>query len=650
MHTGRMATSAPNTPAADLIGRNRARIESARQHLIRIEQAGAAGGKDAVLGSLNALSLELSTAGSECNLLSEVHPDPETRASAEEIVREVSLFSSELGQHRGLYDALGALDDAGLDDLERRLVFLQRRDMKRSGVELGEAERERVRELRQELVAITQAFARNIRDDVRAIDVDPADLEGLPPDYVAAHPAGDGGKIRITTDYPDYIPFMSYAKSGEARKALMRAQNRRATPVNLEVLGRMLERRHELAGILGYRTYADYATEDKMIETSKAAREFIERAFDAAREAGTVEKHRLLALKKRQGLKDPDELYDYELSYLTEQVKSSELAFDARTVRPYFEYRRVKDAVLELGAELFALTFTKVDVKLWHPSVETYDVAVDGTPAGRISLDMFPRDGKFKHAACFSYRPGVGGKQLPHYVLVCNFPDPDAQSGPALMDHREVVTFFHEFGHLVHSTVRGGVPWVGLGQVAEWDFVEAPSQFLEEWIYDYGVLRRFAKHVETGEPIGKELVERLRAARDFGRGIFVQRQLFLSAVSLEYHDRDTKEIDTTKLVFELADRYSPSRLDPESRFQASFGHLEGYTAVYVTYLWSLVIAKDLLSAFSNGLMDKPLARRYRDRVLAPGGTKPAAVLVKDFLDRPFSFDAFREWLAPKPGE
>lgn len=638
-------TTSPPTLATRLAERNRARIGRAREHLARI---GGAAGKETVLGALNDLGLELATAGSECGLLSEVHPDPEARAAAEEIVREISAFSTELLQDRGLYDALGALDAAGLDDLERRLVFLQRRDMKRSGVELGETEREKVRTLRQELVAITQAFARNIRDDVRSVELAPSQLEGLPDDYVKGHPAGESGMVRITTDYPDFIPFMSYAKSSEARKALMRASNTRATPVNLGVLDEMLAKRHQLAQVLGYPTYADYATEDKMIETAQSARDFIERAYDAAREAGAAEVQRLLALKQKQGL-DGNELLDHELTYLTEQVKASELAFDARAVRPYFEYRRVKDAILELTGELFAMSFTKVDDELWHPSVETYDVAVDGKHAGRISLDMFPREGKFKHAACFGYRPGVGGKQLPHYVLVCNFPDPDTQTGPALMDHREVVTFFHEFGHLVHSIVRGTVPWVRLGQVAEWDFVEAPSQFLEEWIYDYDVLRRFARHVETGEPISEAVVRRLREARDFGRGVFVQRQLFLSAVSLQLHDRDPKDLDTTTLVAELAERYSPSKLDPESRFQASFGHLEGYTAVYLTYLESKVIALDLLNGFSNGLMDLAQARRYRDLVLAPGGTKPAAALVKDFLGRPFSFDAFRKWLAPKSG-
>lgn len=644
-----MSTTAATPEAQQLADRNRARIDRAREHLARIE-SGEAKHKAGVLGALNALGLELATAGSECGLLSEVHPDADSRGAAEEIVREISKFSSELLQHRGLYDALTALPDAELDDLERRLVFLQRRDMRRAGVELGPEERDRVRALRQELVAITQDFARNIRDDVRSISIDPAELGGLPEDYVRAHPPGPDGKVTITTDYPDYIPFMSYAKSSRARQALMRASNTRAVPANLEVLDRMLTKRHELAQVLGYRTYADYATEDKMIETSKAAREFIDRALDATREAAATEKKRLLRRKQREGLPGADVLEDYEISYLTERVKAEELAFDARAVRPYFEYRRVKDAILEVNSELFGLAFTKVEDDLWHHSVESYDVAVDGVHAGRISLDMFPREGKFKHAACFGYRPGVGGKQLPHYVLVCNFPDPDAQSGPALMDHREVVTFFHEFGHLVHSIVRGRIPWVRLGQVAEWDFVEAPSQFLEEWIYDYGVLRRFAKHVETGEPISEELVNRLREARDFGRGVFVQRQLFFSAISLEYHDRDPKDLDTTKLLFELAERYSPSRVDPESRFQASFGHLEGYTAVYLTYLESKVIALDFLNGFPDGLMDPVRAKRYRDTVLAAGGTKPAQSLVQDFLGRPFSFEGFRDWLAPRPAD
>jgi thimet oligopeptidase len=259
---------------------------------------------------------------------------------------------------------------------------------------------------------------------------------------------------------------------------------------------------------------------------------------------------------------------------------------------------------------------------------------------------MFPREGKYKHAACFTLRRGIGGRQDPHGVLVCNFPDPSVQL-PALMDHSEVVTFFHEFGHLIHVIMEGRVPWVRLTRVNEWDFIEAPSQFLEEWIYDYEVLRRFARHIETGAPIPEQLVRRMREARDFARAVFVQRQLWLSAISLYLHDKDPRGLDPTKVVFDLAAKYSPTKQDEGTHLEASFGHLEGYTALYYTYMLSLVVAKDFLTAFRDGLMDTAQARRYRDLILAPGGTKPAPQLARDFLGRDYSFDAFRRWLSPR---
>lgn len=640
-------TTEPAVSAADEVrARNRARLDQTRALLAGLCETRAPYTRQRVLVPLNDIGTELSNVGAESSLLTEVHPEEPVRTAAEELEQEVSRLVTELQQDPAIYDALGGLDEGALDALERRLVFLARRDMRRAGVELAPAEKDRVRALREELVLIGQEFSRNIRDDVRHIDISPADLAGLPEDYVRAHPPGADGKVRITTDYPDYIPFMAYARSPQARAALMLAQNTRAAPKNLAVLDRMLRKRHELAQILGYPTWADYVTEDKMVEKAENVRDFIAQAFAATVDAGRTERVRLLARKRRDGLAG-EEIVDSEMTYLTERVKAEELAFDSRSVRPYFEYGAVSKAILELNSELFGLTFRRVEQPLWHPSVETYEVDIDGKMAGHISLDMHPREGKYKHAACFTLRPGVAGKQLPHYVLVCNFPDPRTISGPALMNHSEVVTYFHEFGHLVHSIVRGGIPWIRLNQVAEWDFVEAPSQFLEEWIFDYEVLRRFARHVETGEAITPELVQRLREARDFGRGTFVQRQLFLSAVSLGYHDRDPKDVNTTEMVFELAERYSPARINPESRFQANFGHLEGYSAIYMTYMWSLVIAKDLHSAFTNGLMDVAQARRYRDLVLAPGGTKPAADLVKDFLGRPFSFESFGAWLRPR---
>jgi thimet oligopeptidase len=494
--------------------------------------------------------------------------------------------------------------------------------------------------VRAELVKVEQEFARNIRDDVGEVALDPRQLGGLPPDYVAAHPTDDGGKVHVTTNYPDFIPFMTYATDEAARKALAIVNGNRAVPANVRLLEQMLSKRAELAALLGYANWAEYASEDKMTGSAGAIRDFIDRALAACGESAAAEYTALVAEK------GTEPVGSWDTQYLLERVKARKYSYDGRELRPYFEYRAVRQAILDLNSELFGLTFTPVQMPLWHPSVETFAVSVDGREMGRISLDMHPREGKFKHAACFTLVPGFKGRAKPHGVLVCNFPDPNAQQGPALMQHSEVVTYFHEFGHLVHGIVSGEIEWARVRRPSEWDFIEAPSQFLEEWIYDYDVLRRFAKHVETGAVIPEVLVKKLRAARDFGRGTFVQRQLMLSAISLRLHDRDPRGLDTTKVVTDASKEFSPIVMPEGTAMQASFGHLEGYTALYYTYMWSLVIAKDLHSAFVNGLMDLTQAKRYRDLVLAPGGTKPAGELVKDFLGRAYGFDAFRDWLAP----
>ncbi|HKZ76020.1 MAG TPA: M3 family metallopeptidase, partial [Actinomycetota bacterium] len=277
--------------------------------------------------------------------------------------------------------------------------------------------------------------------------------------------------------------------------------------------------------------------------------------------------------------------------------------------------------------------------------VEVYDVTEGDRLLGRVYLDMHPREGKYKHYAQFTLASGQAGRRLPEGALVCNFPRP-APGAPALMEHSDVRTFFHEFGHLLHHVLGGHTRWTGQSGVAtEWDFVEAPSQMLEEWVWDPGVLARFARHVETGAPVPADLVRRMKAADEYGKGLMVRQQMFYAATSLELHRRDPEGLDTTALVAELQERYTPFRHVPGTYFQESFGHLDGYSAIYYTYMWSLVIAKDLFGPFRDaGLLDPGPARRYRKAVLEAGGSKPAAELVKDFLGRPYAFDAFEAWL------
>ena len=616
----------------------RARVES--------ERAKAIGARDAA-GTLRAFDAAFSALGeaaSRASLARNVHPDPRLRDSAEAAEQEVDALSTELSLDRGLHDALAALDVSEEDGATRHLVVKSLRDFRRAGVDRDEPTRARVRALRDDLVRIGQEFGRNIKDDVRRLDLDPADLDGLPEDWRKKHPAGPDGKVAVTTDNTDYVPFMTYARSERAREALWRLYRLRGHPRNLDVLSRMLARRAELARVLGYPSWAAYVTEDKMIGSADAAAEFVEKIAHAA-EARMRRDHAQLLGRKRKDAPGAERVEPWDSAWLQERIKAEEYGFDSQSVRPYFEYTRVKDGVLDVTARLFGITYRRVDAAVWHPEVEVYDVVEGEELLGRVYLDMHPRDGKYKHYAQFTLAAGQQGVRLPEGVLVCNFPRP-APDAPALMEHGDVKTFFHEFGHLLHHVLGGHTRWAGQSGVAtEWDFVEAPSQMLEEWVWDPGVLATFARHVETGEAIPAALVKRMKAADEYGKGLMVRQQMFYAATSLELHRRDPEGLDTTALVGQLQERYTPFRHVEGSYFQESFGHLDGYSAIYYTYMWSLVIAKDLFGPFREaGLMSPEPARRYRKAILEAGGSKPAADLVKDFLGRPHSFEAYQQWL------
>ncbi len=323
-------------------------------------------------------------------------------------------------------------------------------------------------------------------------------------------------------------------------------------------------------------------------------------------------------------------------------MRAEQLDFDSQSVRPYFELARVQQGLFDTTARMFGVEYRRaLDAPVWHPDVTAWEVVEQGRVIGRFFLDLFPREGKYKHAAQFTLTSGQSGRALPEGALVCNFP-----RAPALLEHSEVVTWFHEFGHLLHHIFGGQTRWAGLSGVrTEWDFVEAPSQMLEEWCWDASVLQRFARHHQTGEPIPAALVQRMRAADEFGKGLRVRQQMFYAATSLRFHDRDPAGLDSTALANELQERYTPFRAVPDTYFQESFGHLEGYSAIYYTYMWSLVIAKDLFGVFRReGLLNAGPATRYRKAILEPGGSRPAAELVKAFLGREPSFDAFAGWL------
>ncbi len=593
----------------------------------------------------NTLGIHLDRLGALSSLMSNVHPSSAVRELAETYEQKASDFTTGLTLNKDLYQRFFELDTQDLSPVAQRLVVKTIQDFERSGVNQEEMVRERIKVLQAELTLLAQQFSRHIREDKRTITLSSAaDLAGLPADYIASH-TPETGAITISTDYPDFHPFMRYAKNKACREKLSFEFANRAYPRNMEVLEKLLQQRQELAGLLGFANWADYVSENKMVETGKNIAEFIDRLVLIATPRAAREYEALLEYKQRE---EPTAttLAGWESGYYEEQYSKEKYAFDSQAVRAYFEYNRVKQGLLELTSELFGITFRRqASAVVWHGAVEVYDVYDGAKQLGTIYLDMHPRENKYGHAAQFSLQSGVKDVQLPVGVLVCNFTDPSASEGAALLDHDQVTTFFHEFGHLLHHILGGQQEYIRFSGVAtEWDFVEAPSQFFEEWAWDMGVLSRFAHHYETNEVIPADLVQRLKAAKEFGEGLFVRQQTFYAAVSLYYHYQVHFPLDTTALLQALQARYGNFPYREGTHFQANFGHLEGYSAVYYTYMWSLVIAKDLAAGFKNGLLDTAAAMKYRKTILEPGGSKDAAELVVDFLGRPYSLEAFQGWL------
>ncbi|WP_183099755.1 M3 family metallopeptidase [Nocardioides pelophilus] len=608
------------------------------------------------------------------SLFGNVHPHQTVRDLADAAEQEVDKLATEWSLDRALFEVFAGLDGQdldgqgldgqGLDRTAARLLEKIRKDYRRSGVDRDDETRARITAIRDRLTELDQEFSKVARDDVRTIRVDPERLAGLPDDWLEAHPADDDGLVTVTTDYPDAIPVRMFAHDQDVRRDITTAFLQRGWPTAEPLLEEMFALRQELATLVGYPDWPSYDADVKMIGSGAAIPEFIEKIVAAAEEPMRADLELLLE-RYRRDYPDATEIPLFDSFYYQEQVRQEQYDVDSQQVRTYFAFPKVRQGLLDVTGRLFGLRYEPVDVPVWHEDVAVYDVysesgrEVPDEPrdeasrrVGRIYLDLHPREGKYKHAAQFTLTDGVaasdGFRQLPEGVLVCNF-------ARGLMEHDHVTTLFHEFGHLLHHLLAGHGEWFRFAGVAtEWDFVEAPSQMLEEWAWDPSVLRTFATN-DAGEPIPVELVEAMRRSDDYGKGIYARTQMFYAAMSYWFHADEARRAageevaSLTDRMVALQRKYAALPYLEGTHMFASFGHLSGYSSAYYTYMWSLVIAKDMFSAFdpagTGDLFDETVAARYRDRVLAPGGTKDAADLVADFLGRPYSFDSYAAWLA-----
>jgi len=580
-------------------------------------------------------------------LMQQVHPDVAFRDHATAMTTKVSGARTALSLNRDVYRAMSGLGVSRVDAATRYYILRQLLEFRLAGVDKDDVTREKLEKLHDQLTKEQSMFGRNISDDQKSVEVtDISELDGLPQDYIDNHKPNAGGKIHITTNYPDLFPALTYAKNDTLRRRLYEAFQSRAYPKNRDVLKDMMQTRYEIATLTGYSSWADLDAANKMIMNGKNIAGFIH-DLDATTRTVAEREFAMLLAERRKADPGASEIPTYDMFRIPELVRRSKYDFDSQAVRPYLMYDRVRKGIMDTAATLFHVSFRQeMNAPAWEAAVETWEVIENGKIIGRFYLDMHPRPGKYSHAAEFPLLDGIRGKQLPEAALVCNFPEPTATDF-GLMDYDDVVSFFHEFGHLMHQILGGQQQWAGISGISmERDFVEAPSQMLEEWMRSPQVLASFAHHYKTGEAIPADLVSRMNRASSFGRANDVALQTAFSAVSYDIYKENPQKVDLDAILRSDLRQYTLfSPVEADAHSYANFDHLAGYSSSYYTYMWDKVIAEDFFKQFDhNNLLAGYAPTRYRRLVLEPGGSMSANDLVKNFLGRPQNMTAFQQWM------
>ncbi len=598
---------------------------------------------DATMAPLDEVAALVVIAYGRGPFMARVHPDREVRDAAQEAEERLTKWQSDLAFRRGLYEAVEAFaataEAQALEGEHARLLEFTRRDFRRAGHELSEEQRAEVQRLRTRLVELGVAFARNIDEYEDGLELTRDELAGLPDDYVARlSPGKDEGTFRVSLDYPDYLPFMDNAERRDLREALAFKFNNRAVESNRSLLAETIDIRRRLAAIFGLPSWAHYAMEEKMARRPEAVEEFYDALIPPLREGAAAE---LADLRSALG-HDDLRLWDYR--HLHTRIRRERFGVDPDEVAAYFPLGSVLDGMFELTGEVFGLTYHRVDEpRAWHPDVAAYEIrdADDGRLLATFYADLHPREGKFGHAAAFDLVPGratPGGYQTPATAIAANFTKPTAD-GPSLLKHDEVVTLFHEFGHVLHNSLGHTRFTRFTGFNTEWDFVEAPSQIMEHWCWTAEVLQRFARHHHTGDPIPEALVAKLVEARNLHVALFNLRQASFGLLDMAFHGAgDIADLDA---ITRETSAITGFPYHEGTFYPASFGHLFGYDAGYYGYLWAKVFGDDMFSRFeAEGVTNPKVGKEYRRTVLERGGSVDAADLVSDFLGREPNQQAF----------
>jgi oligopeptidase A len=619
---------------------------------------------------LTAISERLSWTWGVLGHLMGVKNSPELRSAYEAVQPQLVQFATRLSQSQPLYEAFKQLRQgdqwAQLDMAQQRIVEAALKDAELSGVGLTGAARERFNQIQQALAELSTQFSNHVLDATKAFSLtltQPQEVAGLPPSLLslaaqAARDAGqseataEAGPWRITLDLPSYMPFLQHSHRRDLRETLYRAYITRAADGDLDnrpLIDRILEQRQQQAALLGFDHYAALSLTRKMAPSVEAVETLMEELRSASYEAAVQELEELRAFARTQGAPEAESLKQWDIPFWAERLREAQFELKDEALRPYFPLPQVLTGLFNLAHRLFDVTITVVDgqAPVWHPDVRYFQVAdADGHPLAYFYLDPYSRPAEKRGGAwmdvCLNRAKTADQLRLPVAYLVCN-QSPPVDGRPSLMTFREVETLFHEFGHgLQHMLTRVDYPGAAGINNIEWDAVELPSQFMENWCYDRQTLMQLARHYETGESLPEADYQKLLAARHFMTGTAILRQVNFGWLDIELHAR--YQPGGAETVWQVRDRLAQQNTVlpplPEDAFLCSFGHIfaGGYAAGYYSYFWAEVLSADAFSAFEAvGLEDEvqiaQTGRRFRDTVLALGGSQPPMLVFKAFRGR-----------------
>jgi thimet oligopeptidase len=583
------------------------------------------------------------------NLLMNVSPSQEIRNTAQQTLNRVESELTDIEYDEDIYKAIREYEvkkEAIAEENSAKLFADMLRDYRRMGFELSSDKCNQLKENLKQINELSSQFSKNINEYQDTILVTQDELRGLSKGYIA-NLKRDGENYLVGLSYPELNPFLENATNAPKRKELLEKSLRKGGLQNMEILKEVVRLRDENAKLLGYEHHANFKLEVKMAKDAKTVFAFTHDLMEKMRDGLSKEMKELLELKRKIAPDEGDEVYFYDVAFLVNALKKERFHIDTQAMAEYFPLQKVLQGMFAVCEKLLSVKFEKSsDYPVWHADVEVYAVReLSGEIISYFLLDLYPREGKYGHAAVFEIITGhqkeFSGDSytVPVACMLANFPKP-SETHPSLMNHSEVVTLFHEFGHVMHETLTRSRYRSQTGFNVAWDFAEAPSQMLENWAWDKEVLSMISGHYQTGETLPEEMLENLVRAKNCMVAYATMRQMTMSLFDMELHTQGiTGELNEE--YAEMIVRTMGIKLPESQMFLAGWGHLIGYDAGYYGYMWALVYATDMFTRFKQeGVLNPKTGMEYRTWILEKGSSQDEMSLVEGFLGRKVSNEAF----------